>query len=155
MRATGLTLTTSPVWRLCCTTHIYETHIFPFSQQQQKNKAWDFVSPGPGTSEADRVTEWTFLSTWQLPKWQIDQIFSSVSKTKIFPLLTRAHFLCLNAKIAKRTIAFKSPFHCKDAGCNMLDECLPAKSWNGEQYKSFTIKGSRVFNCPGPYSYLN
>ena len=24
-----------------CTTHIYETHIFPFSQQQ-KNKAWDF-----------------------------------------------------------------------------------------------------------------
>ena len=109
-----------------CATHITspDSH-FQFSQQN-KIRFFRFIckSVCPGTSEADRVTEWTFLSTWQLPKWQIDQIFSSVSKTKIFPGLSRAHFLCLNAKIAKRTFAFKSPFHfLKDARW-----CTAAKS---------------------------
>ena len=28
---------------------------------------------------SDRVTEWTFIPTWQVLKWQIDQIFSSVT----------------------------------------------------------------------------
>ena len=38
------------------------------------------------SKSSDRVTEWTFIPTWQVLKWQIDQIFSSVTKTKIFSL---------------------------------------------------------------------
>ena len=43
-----------------------------------------FLSGPTPVNPADRESDWTFLETWQVLKWQIDQIFSPVRRGKRF-----------------------------------------------------------------------